>query len=81
MEQSEVLDIHMTALFTWLVRTIGQALLWSLVAAGALGIVAAVRGEVGWIWLASFLAPLVFAIGLASAQAPMPVEVNDELDV
>lgn len=71
---TENLDLHLTPLFGWLLRTVGDALMWSMLIPIAIGVVAAFAGQPDLIWLAVAIGPLVFASQLSKAQAPMPIE-------
>lgn len=78
MTPSDVLDLHLTRLVGWLVRTIGRAILYaaavSLVVAG----LGAFADSAGLVVIGFALGPLVGAIYLATADAPMPIEVDQD---
>lgn len=75
---TENLDLHLTLLFGWLVRTVGSALLMATVIPIVLAIVAIATDEAGFIWAAAVVGPLVFALRLYTAAAPMPIGSDDD---
>ena len=68
----ETVDLHLTLLATWLVRTVGSALMWSLLVPFVLAVGAVVSGSVELLWLSLVVGPFVFAALLSRARAPLP---------
>jgi hypothetical protein len=75
---NEHLDLHMTALFTWLVRTVGKALMFSMLLPLVVYVIAMMMGQFELVWFGVVAAPFVFAWRLMGAEAPFPVEPRDE---
>lgn len=75
----ENVDLHLTLLFGWLVRTVGLALMWSIVVLFVIVGAALLIDEPGLAWVAVAVGPVVFAWALMGAQAPMPSGVDKEL--
>lgn len=69
-----LLGIHITMVATWLVRTVGKALLYAAVAAALLGILAVFTNEPSFLAWSAIVGPLVFAGTLCGAHAPFPTE-------
>ncbi|MBM7508713.1 FtsH-binding integral membrane protein [Nocardioides salarius] len=65
-------DLHLSRLASWVVQTVGAALLWSTLVAFAVLVMAASTGEYELAWWAVVLAPLVFGLKLTLASAPLP---------
>lgn len=73
--------IHNSHLATWLVRTAGMALFWSLVPVFLLGVLGAAADEPGFWGLGSFVGLLAFLFYLTNVSAPFPTaEVLELLD-
>ena len=76
MQSNDVLDLHLTRLVGWLVQTLGKAFLVGAVVALIFGGLAALSGSVGFILIGTALGPIAAAVFLATADAPMPIEVD-----
>ena len=64
--------VHQSQLATWLVRTIGTALVWLVLPALGGGLVAAVSGAAAWIPIGSFFGVVGLLFYLTSVAAPFP---------
>lgn len=70
------IDLHLTQLATWLVRTIGRAIMWAVLGSVAIAIAGGILNPVlGWT-LGGLAGPVLFAWRLMDAAAPFPVEVE-----
>ena len=64
--------IHQSVLATWLVRSIGRAVVALLAPPVVGGVVASVTGEEAWIGMGALVGVLAFVLSLVNATAPMP---------
>lgn len=78
MQPNDVLDLHLTHLVGWVVQTVGKALLVGAAIGILFGIWGALAESSGLISLGIGLGGLATAVYLASAQAPMPIEVDED---
>lgn len=72
----EDLDLHLTRLATWKLQTIGQALLYGIVASFVCAVLVALLNPALAFAVAGLVGPLVIAWRLAFCQAPMPLDVE-----
>lgn len=77
MKSSDVLDLHLTRLIGWFVQTLGRAFLVGGLVGLVIGGFGAAAGSTGTVFIGMALAPVVSAIYLATANAPMPIEVDE----
>ncbi len=75
MTRMDNVDLHLSQLATWLVRTVGSALLWATFIPLVLGAIVLGVKAPEMLWLAIISGPLVFGWRLAAAEAPMPAEM------
>lgn len=80
MKQQDVLDLHLTRLFGWLVQTSGRAILVAALAGTVVAVLGATQDSVGMIAAAPGIGLLVGALYLSTASAPWPVEVEESGD-
>ena len=80
LSEFESLEVHLTVLVGWLVRRVGYALLWSLLAPMLIGIVAVLAEEPWILYLALIVGPFIFAVMLGSSKAPWPILAVEETE-
>lgn len=69
-------DLHLTVLAEWMVRTVGRALLLSLVVPVVIAVVGVFANSAGMVALGIAIGPLIFAYVLWNATAPLPHDVK-----
>jgi len=74
---NENVDLHMTELATWMVRTFGRALMASLVIPAVLAVVGVFADLPGLVVIGLVIGPFIFAWRLMDAAAPFPTESDE----
>lgn len=67
-----LVEVHMSRLAEWLLRTVGRALLLGMLAVVILGIIGLYTQTAGWLALSGVVGPLIFGAVLYQAEAPAP---------
>lgn len=78
-----LVEVHMSRLAEWLLRTVGRALLLGMLAVVILGIIGLYTQTAGWFAMSGVVGPLIFGAVLYQAQAPTPytdVELGADAD-
>ena len=67
-----LVEVHMSRVAEWLLRTVGRVLLLAMLAVVILGIIGLYTEAAGWFGLAGLVGPLIFGAVLYQAEAPAP---------